>query len=95
MAVAQNDNRLEHVSTDLKSDKEVVLTVVAQNGCALRFTSVELKADNEVVLAAVKQHGSALEYASADLRSRADEPHGVGRPPAKPHQGRGHHCVKH
>ena len=40
---------LEHVSDELKADKEVVMAAVKKDSDALQFSSDELKADEEVI----------------------------------------------
>ena len=51
-AVGQNGDVLEHVSKELKGDKEVVLAAVGQDGDALQYASKEMRGDKEVMLAA-------------------------------------------
>ncbi|SVC31779.1 uncharacterized protein METZ01_LOCUS284633, partial [marine metagenome] len=55
----------DHMSDELKADKEVIMAAVQENADSLKFASDELKADKEVVMAA----GSALEYASDELKA--------------------------
>ena len=63
---------LDHVSENLKNDKEVVLAAVKQSGYALEYASENLKNDKEVVLAAVKTDSDAIGYASKKLQADKD-----------------------
>ena len=67
-ACRQNGLVLEHLSPQLKEDREVVLAAINQNGFALQYVSAALKDDREVVLAACNQNGRALYHASAALK---------------------------
>ena len=70
VAVKYAFSALEHVSDELKADKEVVMAAIENNGGALQFVeSDELKADKEVVMAAVKNNGYALQFASDELKA--------------------------
>tara|TARA_B100000809_G_C14951175_1_gene463930 strand:+ start:107 stop:361 length:255 start_codon:yes stop_codon:yes gene_type:complete len=52
LAAVKNDtDALEHVSDELKADKEVVMAAVNDNGYALEFASDELKADPDIIKA--------------------------------------------
>ena len=42
-SVQQHGNALEHVSREMRSDREIVMAAVSQNGRALRYASDELK----------------------------------------------------
>ena len=52
-SLKNNGMELEHVSDELKNDKEVVFVAVKQNGMALEYASDELKKDKEIVKAAI------------------------------------------
>jgi hypothetical protein len=67
--VLQNGKSLQHVSQELRGDREVVLAAVAQDGRALQYASATLRGDWEVVVAAVAQDGSALQHASGELKA--------------------------
>ena len=65
---------LKNVSSELKRDREVVLTAVRNDmfdGDALKHVSSELKRDREVVLTAVRNDvgGKALQYADDQLKN--------------------------
>ena len=68
---------LEHASTELRSDRELVLAAVQGSGrasrrhhvVALMHASAELRADREIVLAAVRTDGWALKYVCGELQA--------------------------
>jgi len=70
-AVKDDGWALEHVSDELRADKEVVMAAVQKQdmGSMLMYASEELKADKELVMAAVKSDGGALLYASDELKA--------------------------
>ena len=59
---------LKYASSDVRDDREVVMSAVSQDGWALEFASDELRADRDIVLAAVKHEGYPLKYASKELQ---------------------------
>ena len=65
-------NTLEHLSEELKANKDFILSLVSLNGFVLKDLSDEFKNDKEVVLSAVKQNGGALDYASDELKADKD-----------------------
>ena len=71
-AVTRNGNALEYVSSELKSNIEVVKAAVTQNGNALIHASSELKSNIEVVKAAVTQNGRALIFAYPELKNNIE-----------------------
>jgi len=71
-AVEQSGLALQHVVSDLKGDRAVVLAAVTQQGLALQHASAELRKDREVVQAAVGQSAQALQHADAELRADRD-----------------------
>lgn len=65
---------LEHVSPELRADKEVVLAVMTQHGRAIRYVAKQLSGDPEVVLAALHQrpkHASFVDLGA--LETMMDE----------------------
>lgn len=64
IAVKNNGFALEHVSDNLKDNKEVVLATINDNSYALQFASDRLKNDKHVVLKAVGKtdFGRSYEY---------------------------------
>jgi len=59
----------ELAATDIRADRDLVLSAVQRGGCALEYAAVEFRADREIVLAAVQQNGRALQYASQTLQA--------------------------
>jgi len=55
---------LEHASTRLRKNKDLVLTAVRENGLALEYAYHALKNDEEVVLTAASENIEALEFTS-------------------------------
>ena len=55
------------MSSDLQSDKEIVLAAVKQNGLALEFANDVFKSDKEVVTSALENNGEAMQFVSKDL----------------------------
>ena len=70
--VEWDTDTLEHVSEELKANKEFIKSLVSINGFVLKDLSDELKNDKDVVLTAVKQNGGTLEYASDELKADKD-----------------------
>ncbi|MCX6987225.1 MAG: DUF4116 domain-containing protein [Chlamydiae bacterium] len=67
-AVSEKNWALQHLSPELRADKEVVLGAVAKNGFQLLFAAPELRGDREVVFTAMKENPSALQFASPALK---------------------------
>ena len=63
---------LEHVSDELKTNKEFIKSLVSINGFVLKDLTQELKNDKDFVLTAVKQNGGTLKYASDELKADKD-----------------------
>lgn len=63
------DDVLKIVHSDIKNDRDFLLTVLEQNGKALQYVDTPFKKDRGVVLTAVMQNGLALEFADDSLRS--------------------------
>ena len=63
---------LAHASSELRSNRSVVLIAVRLSGRALRYASEELRDDGDVVSKAVGSCGMALEYASTRLQADRD-----------------------
>lgn len=55
------------MSSELQSDKKVVLAAVNQNGLALEFANDVFKSDKEVVKAALDQNDDAMRFVSKYL----------------------------
>ena len=63
---------LEHLSEDIKSDRDLILSIVKKDGSALEFVSDKLKADKEVVIEAAASFRGSLDYAETSLQSDPD-----------------------
>ena len=59
---------LEHASSRLSNDRDIVLGAVNTDGLALEYASKDIRDDFGVVRAAVQNNGRALNFASNDLR---------------------------
>ena len=59
---------VSYVGSDLKKDREIILTCVKQDGMALNCAAPEMKKDREVVLAAYLQCKVALHHADPELK---------------------------
>lgn len=68
-AVKRSGHALQHVSTSLQNEKQLVLMAVKQNGFALVHASKSLQNDREVVMAAVQEKGCSLIHASKALQN--------------------------
>ena len=55
------------MSSDLQSDKEIVLAAVKKNGLALGFANDVFKSDKEVVTSALENNDEAMQFVSKDL----------------------------
>ncbi|MCH2025529.1 MAG: DUF4116 domain-containing protein [Verrucomicrobiales bacterium] len=65
-------NTLEHVSEELKANKDFMISLVSQNSFVLKDVSDALQNDKDVVIAAIKNNGAVLEYASDELKADKD-----------------------
>jgi hypothetical protein len=63
---------LQYASSELKSDREIILEAVKINGEALAYASNSLKSDRSFILIAVSKNGRALEFVSNHLKSDKD-----------------------
>lgn len=65
-------NTLEHVSEELKANKDFMISLVSQNGFVLKDVSEALQNDKDVVIAAIKNNGAVLKHASDALKTDKD-----------------------
>jgi hypothetical protein len=72
-AIGLNGSCLQHASSDLKDDPEVVGRAVRKDPFLLRFAGEAVKDDFDVVLAAMHVNRDALRYASASLKAQKEE----------------------
>jgi len=63
---------LQYVSSELRSNKNLILKAVEKSGLELQYASDNLKDDIDVVLKAVKQNDSSLQYASNKLKNNEE-----------------------
>ncbi|OLQ03582.1 Anthranilate N-benzoyltransferase protein 2 [Symbiodinium microadriaticum] len=68
-AVSYDGCTLKHVGSDLRKDRQLVLTAVKSNGNAIQWADARFRSDREVMMAAVRYHGTLLRCASEDLRN--------------------------
>ena len=61
-------NILDFVSTELKDDKEFIMSIIKNNGYILKYISERLQDDKEIVMASIKSNGGPLKYASERLQ---------------------------
>ena len=55
------------MSSDLQSDKEIVLAAVKKNGLALGIANDVFKSDKKVVTSALENNDEAMQFVSKDL----------------------------
>ena len=70
-AVQQNGHDLEHLSNELKADRNLVLWAVERNPKALEHAGL-YKSDRVVVLAAIWQNANSLQYAYNEMKADLD-----------------------
>jgi hypothetical protein len=72
LAVGIDGKALEHISTDLQANRDVVMKAVAKDGLALQSASPDLQDDKGVVKKAIEQNPASIRYASLRLREKPE-----------------------
>lgn len=71
-AIYKNWKEIDYVDETIKTDRDVMLSVVSGNGLYLKHLPDNLKRDKEIVLNAVKNRSGALEYANEIMKKDID-----------------------
>ena len=67
-----NEWRIEILSSNLRSNRNIVLETMKHNGDSLYFVSEELRNDKEIVLEAIKNYKESIYFASTELQNDRD-----------------------